>query len=70
VIAAEKAAPGGDNVGCGDAWLAGLVHGLVAGWPIDRAAQLGSRLAAAVASHRGATPDFPAAAISWMLAAP
>lgn len=69
-IAALAASPGGDNVGCGDAWLAGLVHGIVADLPLPQAAAIGSRLAAAVASHRGATPDFPAATISWMLAAP
>jgi fructokinase len=69
-VAATAAAPGGDNVGCGDAFVAALVLGLVAGWPLARTGALASRWAAAVAEHRGATPDFPAARISAMLGAP
>jgi fructokinase len=55
-VAAVPAAPGGDAVGCGDAYLAGLTHGLLAGWPWPRIARLASALAAAVAGVRGATP--------------
>ena len=69
-VAATPAAPGGDNVGCGDAFVAALVLGLAAGWPLARTGALASRWAAAVAGRRGATPDFPAAAISAMLGAP
>ncbi len=69
-IAGTPARPGGDNVGCGDAWLAVLVHGLTQGWPLARTGAIASRWAAEVASHRGATPDFPAALISQMLGAP
>jgi fructokinase len=69
-IAGIAARPGGDNVGCGDAWLAVLVHGLTQGWPLARTGAIASRWAAEVASHRGATPDFPAALISRMLGAP
>jgi len=69
-IAGIDARPGGDNVGCGDAWLAVLVHGLTQGWPLARTGAIASRWAAEVASHRGATPDFPAELISVMLGAP
>jgi fructokinase len=69
-IAGCAARPGGDNVGCGDAWLAVLVHGLTRGWPLARTGAIASRWAAEVASHRGATPDFPADLISMMLGAP
>ena len=33
-IAGVHAAPGGDNVGCGDAYLAILVHGMTSGWDL------------------------------------
>lgn len=69
-IAGTPARPGGDNVGCGDAWLAVLVHGLTQGWPLARTGAIASRWAAEVASHRGATPAFPAELISAMLSAP
>jgi fructokinase len=69
-IAGVAARPGGDNVGCGDAWLAVLVHGLTRGWPLARTGAIASRWAAEVASHRGATPAFPAALISAMLSPP
>lgn len=61
-IAADVAAPGGDNVGCGDAYVAGLVHGLLAGWPWPRIGRLAAAIAAEVAAARGATPvlDGPA----------
>ena len=69
-IAGVRARPGGDNVGCGDAWLAVLVHGLAQGWPLARTGAIAARWAAEVASQRGATPDFPADLISQMLGAP
>lgn len=61
-IAAAPARPGGDNVGCGDAYLAALVHGLLAGWPWPRIGHLASAVGAEIASARGATPpiDGPA----------
>jgi fructokinase len=55
-VAAVPARPGGDNVGCGDAYVAGMVHGLLAGWPWPRIGRLAAALAAEVASARGATP--------------
>ncbi|MBA2538591.1 MAG: carbohydrate kinase [Deltaproteobacteria bacterium] len=49
---------GGDNVGCGDAYLAILVHGLTSGWALADSGAAASRYAAAVAGARGATPLF------------
>ncbi|TMQ18774.1 MAG: carbohydrate kinase [Deltaproteobacteria bacterium] len=57
-IAAVPAAPGGDNVGCGDAYLALLVFGMTAGWDLTASGRAASRWAAAVAGVRGATPLF------------
>lgn len=57
-IAAAAARPGGDHVGCGDAYLAILVHGLTQGWDLATSGRAASRWAAAVASERGATPRF------------
>ncbi len=47
---------GGDNVGCGDAYLAILVHGITMGWDLETSGRAASRWAATVASRRGATP--------------
>ncbi len=66
-VAAEPVAPGGDNVGCGDAYVAVLAHGLVAGWPLARIGAVASRWAAAVARVRGATPDLDAHAIAALI---
>ncbi len=57
-IAAERAAPGGDHVGCGDAYVAILVHGMTCGWDLEASGRAASRWAAAVAGVRGATPWF------------
>jgi fructokinase len=57
-VPAVPAAPGGDNVGCGDAYLAILVHGLTLGWDLETSGRAAARWAAAVAGVRGATPDF------------
>ena len=48
----------GDNVGCGDAYLAILIHGLTLGWDLETSAVAAARWAAAVAGVRGATPEF------------
>jgi fructokinase len=53
-----RAAPGGDNVGCGDAYLALFVFGMTSGWDLATSGRIASRWAAAVASVRGATPWF------------
>ena len=57
-IPATPAPPGGDNVGCGDAFLALLVFGMTSGWDLAASGQIASRWAAAVAGVRGATPRF------------
>lgn len=59
--------PGGDNVGCGDAFLAILVHGLTLGWDLAMSGHAASRYAAAVAGARGATPVFDEARIAALL---
>jgi fructokinase len=61
------ARPGGDNVGCGDAYLAVLVHGLTSGWDLARSGRAASRYAAAVASERGATPLFEPEQVAALL---
>jgi fructokinase len=55
-IAAVAATPGGDNVGCGDAYVAMLVRGVVAGDALAAIGAAAAARAAAVASRRGATP--------------
>lgn len=59
-IAGTPAKPVGaaDNVGCGDAFLAVLVHGMTLGWDLAQCGRAASRWAAAVAEVRGATPYF------------
>jgi len=57
-IAGTPAKPGGDNIGCGDAFLAILVHGMTLGWDFAECGRAASRWAAAVAEVHGATPWF------------
>ncbi len=45
-----------DAVGAGDAFSAGLLHGLSEGWPPAQAADFANRVGAMVASRPGATP--------------
>jgi ribokinase len=42
-----------DSYGSGDSFAAGLTYGLGAGWPIDRALELGARCGAACLTGRG-----------------
>lgn len=66
-IAGVPARPGGDNVGCGDAFLAILIHGLTSGWELTTSGHAASRYAAAVAGEIGATPLFdPELVGSWL----
>jgi fructokinase len=53
------AAPGGDNVGCGDAFTAVWILHLLAGSPPAQIAAAACRYAANVASLPGATPPIP-----------
>jgi fructokinase len=57
-IVGVRAPPGGDNVGCGDAYLAILVLGMTMGWDLAMSGHAAARWAAAVAGARGATPRF------------
>ena len=66
-IAGVPCAPGGDNVGCGDAYLALLVHGMTLGWDLETSGRVASRWAAAVAGARGATPRFEDAQLAELL---
>jgi fructokinase len=68
-IAGAPARPGGDNVGCGDAYLALLVFGMTSGWDLAASGRIASRWAAAVAEVRGATPRFDDAQIAELLEA-
>ncbi|HWM86499.1 MAG TPA: PfkB family carbohydrate kinase [Kofleriaceae bacterium] len=54
--------PGGDSVGCGDAFTAALALGVVRGAPLDRVAEAACRYAALVAGRRGAMPAMPGTA--------
>lgn len=67
VIPGVPATPGGDNVGCGDAFVAILVHGLASGWDLAMSGRAAARYAAAVAGERGATPRFEPAHVSALL---
>jgi len=66
-IAGVRAAAGGDNVGCGDAYVAILVHGMTLGWDLATCGAAASRWAAAVAGVRGATPRFTDAQIDALM---
>lgn len=66
-IPGVHAAPGGDNVGCGDAYLAILVLGMTMGWDLASSGRAASRYAAAVAAERGATPLFTEEQIADLL---
>lgn len=67
MITAERSAPqagfpaepGGDNIGCGDAFTAVWVMQRLAGASLEDAARAACRYAAWVAGHRGATPSNP-----------
>lgn len=66
-IAGVQAPPGGDNVGCGDAFVAIFVHGMTLGWDLQTTGNAASRWAAAVAGVRGATPMFSEEQIAELL---
>jgi fructokinase len=64
------AAPGGDNVGAGDAFTAVLIRLLALDRPLAWINQAANRYASFVASRRGATPAIPDALRAWVLADP
>ena len=47
-----------DTVGAGDAFAAGLIHAIHAGWSARDAADFANRLGALVASRPGAIPEW------------
>jgi fructokinase len=53
-----------DAVGAGDAFLAALLHGLLAGREPANILEEANALGAFVASRRGATPELDAAALA------
>ncbi|MFN0245990.1 MAG: PfkB family carbohydrate kinase [Kofleriaceae bacterium] len=66
-IPGVQSRPGGDNVGCGDAYVALLVLGMTMGFDLATSGRIAARWAAAVASVRGATPVFEEHEIAHML---
>ena len=66
-IPAVSAPAGGDNVGCGDAYVALLVLTMTMGWDLEASGHAAARWAAAVAGVRGATPMFEDAQIAALL---
>jgi adenosine kinase len=51
-----------DPTGCGDAYRAGLIHGLLAGWEVTRACKLASVMGSIKIAHRGGQNHRPALA--------
>jgi fructokinase len=51
--------PDADSVGAGDACAAGILTGILLGWPAGRIVELANAAGAYVASQPGATPRFP-----------
>lgn len=47
-----------DTIGAGDAFTAGMTHGLLRNWELDRINEFANRVGAFVASNTGAMPDF------------
>lgn len=66
-IAGSLARPGGDNVGCGDAFVAIFVHAMTLGWDLRTCGETACRWAAAVAEARGATPRFGTDCVAELL---
>ncbi len=53
LVAPVKASEVVDPTGCGDAFRAALLHGLLQGWSLQRCAELGNRIGAAKIASRG-----------------
>ncbi|HEY5922522.1 MAG TPA: PfkB family carbohydrate kinase [Kofleriaceae bacterium] len=66
-VAGVQSKPGGDNVGCGDAFVALFVHGMTLGWDLQTSGNAAARWASAVAGERGATPLFSEERIDELL---
>jgi len=48
---APQASGGGDSTGCGDIFLAGLIHGDLSGWPLERSGRFATVAAGLNAAH-------------------
>ena len=59
--------PNADNIGCGDAYVAILLHGLLEGWSLEDSGSAASRWAANVSGCGGATPIFDDETITSLL---
>jgi fructokinase len=64
----DPPAPGADNVGAGDACAAGILLGMLLGWPAGRTLALANAAGAFVASQPGATPRLPARLLELLVA--
>jgi 5-dehydro-2-deoxygluconokinase len=51
-----------NGLGAGDAFGGALVHGLLAGWPVERVVRYANAAGALVAGRLGCADDMPAAA--------
>jgi sugar/nucleoside kinase (ribokinase family) len=51
--------PDADSVGAGDACAAGILIGMLLGWPDERTLTLANAAGAFVAAQPGATPQLP-----------
>lgn len=47
-----------DTIGAGDAFAAGMIHGILRGWKLDEVNEFANTVGAYVASRTGAMPDF------------
>jgi adenosine kinase len=59
VIPAVKPVSLVDPTGCGDAYRAGLLYGIAAGWDLEKAARLASLMGAIKIAHRGGQNHKP-----------
>jgi sugar/nucleoside kinase (ribokinase family) len=48
-----------DGTGAGDAFAAGLIHGLLSGWPLEESARLGCAAGALATTAVGASEGVP-----------
>ncbi|MBX7171518.1 MAG: carbohydrate kinase [Pyrinomonadaceae bacterium] len=47
-----------DTIGAGDAFTAGMTHGILRNWKLDKINEFANKVGAFVASNTGAMPDF------------
>jgi fructokinase len=66
-VPAGRSGREGDNIGCGDAYVAVVTHGLVHNWPLGDIGAVAAGWSARVASERGACPDLDDDTIARLL---